>query len=91
MTVALPEVPHEPGRAPRSAAEVVGQLEATWHQETGLRGWLRSVDHKSIGRRYILTAFLFFLLGGLEAAMMRAQLSRPENGQIGRASCRERV
>jgi cytochrome c oxidase subunit I+III len=83
MTVALPEVPHEPGRAPRSAAEVVGQLEATWHREPGLWSWLRVVDHKAIGHRYLITAFVFFLLGGIEAAMMRAQLARPENGLLG--------
>jgi cytochrome c oxidase subunit I+III len=83
MSVTVPAVPHEPGRAPESAAEVVGQLEETWRQQPGLRGWLSSVDHKSIGKRYIITAFVFFLLGGIEAAIMRAQLARPENGLVG--------
>jgi cytochrome c oxidase subunit I+III len=83
MSVTVPAVPHEPGRAPESAAEVVGQLEETWRARPGLRGWLSSVDHKSIGKRYIITTFLFFVLGGLEAAVMRAQLARPENGLIG--------
>jgi heme/copper-type cytochrome/quinol oxidase subunit 1 len=44
---------------------------------------MRSVDHKSIAKRYIVTAFLFFVLAGLEAATMRAQLSRPENTLLG--------
>jgi len=83
MSVTVPAVPHEPGRAPESAAEVVGRLEDTWRARPGLRGWLSSVDHKSIGKRYIITAFVFFLLGGIEAAIMRAQLARPENGLIG--------
>ncbi len=83
MSVTVPAVPHEPGRAPESAAEVVGRLEGTWRARPGLRGWLSSVDHKSIGKRYIITAFVFFLLGGIEAAVMRAQLARPENGLIG--------
>jgi cytochrome c oxidase subunit I+III len=83
MSVTVPAVPHEPGRAPESAPEVVGQLEETWRARPGLRGWLSSVDHKSIGKRYIITTFLFFVLGGLEAAVMRAQLARPENGLIG--------
>ncbi|HEX2638322.1 MAG TPA: cbb3-type cytochrome c oxidase subunit I, partial [Gemmatimonadales bacterium] len=83
MSVTVPAVPHEPGRAPESAAEVVGRLEDTWRRRPGLRGWLSSVDHKSIGKRYIITAFVFFLLGGIEAAVMRAQLARPENGLIG--------
>jgi cytochrome c oxidase subunit I+III len=83
MSVTVPAVPHEPGRAPESVAEVVGRLEETWRARPGLRGWLSSVDHKSIGKRYIITAFVFFLLGGIEAAIMRAQLARPENGLIG--------
>ena len=36
------------------------------------------MDHKKIGKRYLATAFLFLLLGGLEAAVMRAQLARPD-------------
>ena len=36
-----------------------------------------SVDHKTIGKRYLVTAFVFLLIGGLEAAVMRAQLARP--------------
>ena len=46
-------------------------------------GLAPSVDHKSIALRYIITAFVFFLLGGIEAAMMRAQLARPENTLLG--------
>ena len=59
------------------------ELEATWRERTGIWGWLTSVDHKSIGKRYIVTAFIFFILGGLNAALMRAQLARPENDLIG--------
>jgi cytochrome c oxidase subunit 1 len=60
-------------------AESAEVMERTWRGRPGLRGWLTSVDHKSIGKRYIFTAVLFFLLGGLEAAVMRMQLARPEN------------
>ena len=59
------------------------ELERTWRQHTGFRGWLTSVDHKSVGKRYIVTAFIFFILGGLNAALMRAQLARPENNLVG--------
>jgi cytochrome c oxidase subunit I+III len=83
MTLTVPSVPHEPGRVPESVAELVGQLEATWRKEPGFRGWLRAVDHKSIALRYIITALVFFLLGGIEAAMLRAQLARPENTLLG--------
>ena len=58
-------------------------LEATWRERSGLWGWLTSVDHKSIGKRYIITAFIWFLLGGINAALIRLQLARPENGLLG--------
>jgi cytochrome c oxidase subunit I+III len=56
------------------------ELVAVWQNPfTGLRGWLSDVSHRAIGRRYIATAFGFFLLGGLEAIAMRLQLARPES------------
>jgi cytochrome c oxidase subunit 1 len=45
--------------------------------------WLTTVDHKRIGVLYGTTAFAFFLLGGLEALLMRAQLARPDNTLVG--------
>ena len=81
-TIAAPAPPHD-GRAATAVADVIPQLEETWRPEPGLLGWLRSVDHKSIATRYFITAFVFFLLGGLEAAAMRAQLARPENTLLG--------
>ena len=41
------------------------------------------MDHKIIGRRYIVTAFIFLALGGVLAMLMRLQLARPEAGLIG--------
>jgi cytochrome c oxidase subunit I+III len=58
-------------------------LEALWRDRPGFWGWLTAVDHKSIGKRYIITAFLMFVAGGIEAALMRAQLARPENTLLG--------
>jgi cytochrome c oxidase subunit 1 len=58
-------------------------LERTWSDPRGAGGWFRPVDHKSIGRRYLITAFTFFLLGGILAALMRLQLSRPDNTLLG--------
>ncbi|HET9465440.1 MAG TPA: cytochrome c oxidase subunit I [Gemmatimonadales bacterium] len=68
---------------PADTVRLHEQLERTWRERAGLWGWLTSVDHKSIGKRYIVTAFIFFILGGLNAALMRAQLARPENDLIG--------
>ena len=47
--------------------------------ESGLWSWITTVDHKRIGALYGVTAFVFFLLGGLEAMMIRIQLAKPEN------------
>ena len=38
---------------------------------------LRTTDHKMIGRMYLVTAFVFFLAGGLMALLMRGELARP--------------
>ena len=46
---------------------------------TGLIDWLTTVDHKKIGIMYGAAACLFFLIGGLEALMIRIQLSGPQN------------
>ncbi|WP_432145524.1 aa3-type cytochrome oxidase subunit I [Streptomyces sp. bgisy084] len=39
--------------------------------------WLTTTDHKKIGHLYLITAFGFFLVGGLLAMVMRAELARP--------------
>ncbi|MER5821609.1 cytochrome c oxidase subunit I [Streptomyces mirabilis] len=39
--------------------------------------WLTTTDHKKIGHLYLITSFAFFLIGGLMALVMRAELARP--------------
>jgi cytochrome c oxidase subunit I+III len=58
-------------------------LEKVWSDPPGFRGWLVTVNHKRVALRYIVSAMLFFVLGGIEAALMRIQLARPENTFIG--------
>jgi cytochrome c oxidase subunit 1/cytochrome c oxidase subunit I+III len=41
--------------------------------------WVTTVDHKRIGIFYLATAFFFFLVGGVEALMIRLQLAVPNN------------
>jgi cytochrome c oxidase subunit I+III len=67
----------------REYERVRQELEQTWRQPPGLLNWFRSVDHKSIAKRYVATALVFFLLGGIEAGVIRAQLARPENNLLG--------
>lgn len=54
------------------------RLTRLWHPPRTVVAWLSTVDHKTLGLRYIMTAFVFFALGGVEAAIMRVQLARPE-------------
>ena len=49
---------------------------------TGIWSWITTVDHKRIGVLYGVTAFGFFLIAGLEAGVIRAQLAVPENGLV---------
>jgi cytochrome c oxidase subunit I len=44
----------------------------------GLLGALAGTDHKSVGSRVFVTAFTFFLMAGVLAVLMRAELMRPQ-------------
>jgi hypothetical protein len=54
------------------------RLTRLWEDSPGLWGWLTTVDHKRIGHRYLVTALLFLVVGGVEAVLIRQQLARPE-------------
>ncbi len=60
--------------APASAAPLPALTE-----DEGLLSWVASIDHKQIGIMYLLVTSVFFLVGGVEALLMRVQLARPEN------------
>ena len=45
----------------------------------GWLSWVASVDHKQLGIMYLLGAFVFFLVGGVLALLMRIQLAVPNN------------
>ncbi|MFL6720508.1 MAG: cytochrome c oxidase subunit I [Sphingomonas sp.] len=68
---------------PKLGAKLERRLERTWARPRGILGWLATVDHKEIGRRYIVTALIFLALGGVLALLMRLQLARPDNAMIG--------
>ncbi len=48
-------------------------------ERTGWLSWLTTTDHKRIGIMYMVLTFGFFILGGVEALMMRLQLAQADN------------
>ncbi len=67
-------------RTPDIGIDSVGheaRLLRLWETSPGIKGFFTTVDHKEIGIRYIVTAFVFLALGGVEALMMRLQLAGP--------------
>ncbi len=52
------------------------RLTELWETPKSVYGWFATVDHKDLGIRYLVTAFLFLLIGGVEALVMRIQLMR---------------
>ena len=74
-----------PGLVPeRVSAEraVGGTLSEAWEEEPGIIGFLTTVNHKRIGRRYLVTASVFFGIAGLQAVAMRTQLGSPDNSLV---------
>ena len=61
----------------------IPELQHAWGRPKGIVHWLKEVDHKAIGKRYIVTAFIFFLLAGVLALIMRLQLAVPDSDLVG--------
>lgn len=49
-------------------------------------GWLTTTDHKKIGVLYLFTALFFFVVGGTEAEIIRAQLGGPNRHLVSAAT-----
>jgi cytochrome c oxidase subunit I+III len=58
-------------------ATAAARLERIWEEPRGLVSALTTVDHKRIGVRYMITASIFFVLAGVAALALRAQLAAP--------------
>ena len=82
MSVTVLPVP-EQDLPPAVDPEDHRRLWRTWEPYKGFYGWITSVNHKTVGKRYIATCLVWFLFGGLEAGVMRAQLARPESHLVG--------
>jgi cytochrome c oxidase subunit I+III len=85
MNAAASETVHGgvPRARPSEPAFESQRLYGGWADKPGLIGALSTIDHKRIGRRFIVSAFAFFVLGGILAALMRLQLARPDSSLIG--------
>jgi cytochrome c oxidase subunit 1 len=51
-------------------------------RRSGWTSWFTTTDHKKIGILYMVTTFVFFMLGGVEALMMRLQLGLANNNLV---------
>lgn len=56
------------------------RLTRLWETPKSVYGWFASVDHKDLGIRYLVTAFIFLIIGGVEALLVRIQLTQPNEG-----------
>jgi cytochrome c oxidase subunit I+III len=80
VTSALADLTTAPGDAEQAELE---KLARTFEPPPGFWARFSAVDHKTIAKRYIVTTFVFFLLAGLNAVVMRLQLARPGNNLVG--------
>ncbi len=65
-----------------TAASAPPHAAAPAESSSGIWSWITTVDHKRIGQLYLYTAMFFFLWGGIEAAIIRAQLAKPNMGLV---------
>jgi cytochrome c oxidase subunit I len=56
-------------------ATIAERLESIWSERPGLYTFLNTIDHKKLGVKYIVTAAVFFVLGGIESLILRVQLA----------------
>src|SRR3954451_12727665 len=76
-------VPREVPVSEAEDAELHRVMDITWKRPPGFIGWLTSTNHKDVAMRWIISAFIFFLLAGVLALLMRFQLAVPENHFLG--------
>ena len=58
-------------------------LARIWSNDPGWRGFFTAVNHSDLGRRFIVLSGFFFLVGGLLAMLIRAQLATPHSAFVG--------
>ena len=78
VTTHAPERRESTGEA-TIATSAADRIRRTWEDRGGFRGRLTTVQNGAIGKAFISTTFLFFLVAGVQALLMRVQLARPQN------------
>ncbi|KJK59579.1 aa3-type cytochrome oxidase subunit I [Saccharothrix sp. ST-888] len=68
---------NEPAAAGGASGVTAGGATRTRKPGSTIIKWLTTTDHKTIGTMYLGTSFAFFLIGGILALVMRAELARP--------------
>ncbi|WP_323766811.1 cytochrome c oxidase subunit I [Marinovum sp.] len=58
-------------------------LTRIWASDPGWKGWFTSVNHTDLGRMFLTVATFFFVVGGLLAMLIRAQLATPRSAFLG--------
>lgn len=59
------------------------RLSAIWASEPGWKGWFSTVNHNDVGVMFLVTSFFYFLVGGILAMLIRAQLATPHSAFAG--------
>ncbi|MCC6001032.1 MAG: cbb3-type cytochrome c oxidase subunit I, partial [Pararhodobacter sp.] len=63
---------------PRRALALHRELTRVWANDRGWWGQITAVNHTTLGLRFMATALVFFLIGGVLAMLIRAQLATPD-------------
>src|SRR5438046_10090957 len=69
-----------PSPGPGRRSSMAGEVVTGYHSRTepiGIFRWLTTTNHHDIGILYLANSFLFFLIGGVLALLMRSELSYP--------------
>ncbi|HJR43617.1 MAG TPA: cytochrome c oxidase subunit I [Gemmatimonadaceae bacterium] len=65
--------------APEASGGTQDAFDRIWEDPKGFLGALRSINNIPIATKYMIAGFVFFLIGGAQAILMRLQLGTPEN------------
>ena len=86
MTTTTPDTQGTPAVSARLSTEASSSKLALLlkrpTKSTGLWSWFTSVDHKKIGILYVALSLVFFVLGGVEALLIRLQLFSPDGSVL---------